>query len=146
MFLGGGLFLGSVAYGRFGARLSKKIVINFGLCITGLAIAVFALGLKWWPHFFVAGLLSLFIGISASPIVVSSNTLLHEVMEDKMRGRIFSAVDIIMHVAFLVFMVLTSLMAELVSKALILITIGGIFSVIGLVRLMKGTRIESRYL
>ncbi len=31
MFLGAGLFLGSITYGRFGARLSKRKVINFGL-------------------------------------------------------------------------------------------------------------------
>jgi MFS family permease len=137
MFLGAGLFLGSVGYGRFGAGLPKRKVINVGLCMSGLAIVIFALGLKWWPYFFVAGGLSLLIGIFASPIVVSSNTLLHEVMEDKMRGRTFSSVDIIMHVAFLIFMVLTSVMAELVSKVVILTSIGVVFSGIGALKLIK---------
>ena len=137
MFLGAGLFIGSVAYGRFGASLSKKTVINFGLCMTGLIIVIFAIGLKLYPYFFIAAGFSAILGIFASPIVVSSNTLLHEVMADKMRGRIFSSIEIIMHIGFLVFMVLTSFAAEWISKGAILVTIGLIFSVIGLVKLIK---------
>lgn len=138
MFLGAGLFLGSLAYGRFGANLSKKSVINFCLAVTGVIIAIFARSLKIWPYFFIAAGLSALLGIFSSPIIVSSNTMLHEVMLDKMRGRVFSSLDIIMHIAFLLFMVLTSLIAESVSKVLILIVIGAVFSIIGLVRLIKG--------
>jgi len=144
MFLGGGLFLGSLLYGRFGARFSKKKVINVGLCATGTMIVIFAIGLKAWPCFFVAGILSVFLGLFASPIVISSNTLLHEAMVDKMRGRIFSSLDIIMHIGFLTFMILTSLVAERISKVYILVTIGLIFSVIGLVKLVAGTLKETR--
>jgi len=140
MFLGLGLFLGSLAYGRFGAGFSKKKVINSGLCITGLTMVIFALGLKWWPYFFVAAVLSLILGIFASPIVVSSNTLLHEVMEENMRGRIFSSVDIIMHIAFLMFMVVTSLAAEWISKTSILVMVGSAFSAIGLLKLIKAIK------
>lgn len=138
MFLGAGLFLGSMAYGRFGARLCKRRVINACLFATGLIIVSFGLGLKIWPYFFIAALLSAILGIFASPIIISSNTMLHEVMRDEMRGRIFSSLDIIMHIAFLVFMVLTSLVAEQMSKDLILIAIGVIFSAIGLVKLLRG--------
>jgi len=138
MFLGGGLFLGSLVYGRFGARLSKKKVINWGLSITGLVIVVFAVGLKAWPYFLVAGILSAILGLFASPIVVSSNTLLHEAMVDKMRGRIFSSLDVIMHIGFLMFMILTSLAAERVSKVSILVSIGLILAVIGLMKSIGG--------
>lgn len=139
MILGIGLFLGSVVYGRHGSMLPKKKVINIGLCITGLIIVIFSLSLKLWPSFFVTGILTAVLGIFASPIIVSSNTLLHEVMADKLRGRTFSSLEIIMHIAFLVFMVLTSLVAERVRKDLLLIIIGLIFSSIGAVKLMRGT-------
>ncbi|MFC1624376.1 MFS transporter [Candidatus Omnitrophota bacterium] len=143
MFLGAGLFLGSLAYGKFGGRLKKKMVINIGLSLTGLIIVIFSILVKLYPSFFTAAILSVALGIFASPIVVSSNTLLHEVMVDKMRGRIFSSLEVIMHVAFLVFMVLTSLFAEWMSKALLLIIIGATFSIIGFVRLIiRGIREE----
>jgi len=138
MLLGAGLFLGSLMYGRFGARLNKRKVMNFGLCVTGLVVVIFSIGLKLWPSFFIAGLLSMVLGIFASPIVVSSNTLLHEVMADEMRGRIFSLLEIIMHLGFLVFMVLTSFVAEWVEKGTLLIIIGSVFSIIGLVKLARG--------
>jgi len=138
MCLGCGLFLGSLVYGRFGTKLCKKKVINWGLCTTGLVIVMFAVGLKTWPHFLAAGILSAILGLSAAPIVVSSNTLLHEAMVDKMRGRIFSSLDIIMHVGFLMFMILTSLVAERIDKAYILIGVGLIFFVIGVMKVVGG--------
>ena len=70
--------------------------------------------------------------------MVSSNTLLHEVMADEMRGRVFSLLEIIMHIGFLMFMVLTSLAAEYIRKDLILVVIGLIFSMIGFLKLVTG--------
>jgi len=137
MFLGIGLLFGSLAYGRFGGRFCKRKTINFGLCLTGLAIVLFAIGLKLWPYFFVAAAFSMLIGLLASPIVVSSSTLLHEVMEEKMRGRVFSSIDIIMHIAFLLFMIFVSLIAEWVRKELILVIVGTVFSAIGFVKLIR---------
>jgi len=137
MFLGAGLFLGSLMYGRFGAGLCKKKVINSGLCVTGLVVVMFSIGLRLCPHFFIAAILSTVLGICASPIVVSSYTLIHEVMADEMRGRIFSSLEIIMHIGFLVFMVLTSLVAEWMSKGLVLVMVGLIFSMIGVVKLVR---------
>lgn len=101
-------------------------------------MVIFSIGLRLQPSFFIAGFLSMALGIFASPIVVSANTLLHEVMIDEMRGRIFSSLEIIMHIGFLVFMILTSLVAEWVDKELILVIIGLIFSVIGFVKLARG--------
>jgi len=140
MFLGAGLLLGSILYGRFGTRLCKRKVINAGLSITGLVIVIFAIVLKLYPFFFIAALLFIVLGISASPIAVSCNTLLHEVMLDEMRGRIFSSMEVIMHIGFLIFMVLTSLVAEQVSKGLLLVAIGFVFSIIGFVKLARGAK------
>ena len=143
MFLGAGLFLGSMVYGRFGSKLCKRKVINFGLFITGLIVVVFSLCLQWWPYFSVAALVSMILGVFASPIAVSSNTLLHEVMKDEMRGRIFSLLDVIMHIAFLVFMVLTSVIAEWIGKGAILVVVGLILSAIGLVKLLRNPETQT---
>ncbi len=137
MFLGIGLFLGSVAYGKFGSVFSKKKVINFGLFTTGLIIVIFTICLKLIPSFFIAGLLSIILGIFSAPIIVSSNTLLHEVMHDEMRGRIFSSLEIIMHAGFLLFMILASFSAEKIGGDWVLITIGALFSIIGLIKLIR---------
>jgi MFS family permease len=145
MFLGSGLFLGALAYGRFGNRLPRKYVIDLCLCIAGLVIVVFSIGLKFWPSFFIAAIVSVVLGIFSAPIVVSSNTLLHEVMADDMRGRIFSSIDVIVHIAFLVFMVLTSLIGEKINKGLLLAAIGLIFSVIGFSKFAKEALKRGKY-
>lgn len=137
MLLGMGLFLGSLAYGRFGAKISKKKVINSGLIITGLIVVIFVVSLKLAPSFLMAGSLAMVLGLFGAPIIVSSNTLLHEVMLDEMRGRIFSALEIIMHIGFLMFMFLTSMMAEFISREWVLIIVGLLFAGIGIVKLIR---------
>ncbi|MCX5687366.1 MAG: MFS transporter [Candidatus Omnitrophica bacterium] len=137
MFLGVGLFLGSIIYGKFGSKFSKRKVINFGLLTTGLTIVLFTICLKFIPSFFIAGLLSIVLGIFSAPIIVSSNTLLHEVTHDEMRGRIFSSLEIVMHVGFLLFMFLASLIAEKIGGDWVLITTGILFSIIGLIKLIR---------
>jgi DHA3 family macrolide efflux protein-like MFS transporter len=144
MFLGIGLFLGAVIYGKFGSKFSKRKVINFGLLTAGLTIVIFAVCLKLIPSFLLAGILSIALGIFSAPIIVSSNTLLHEVMPNEMRGRIFSSLEIIMHAGFILFMLLASLAAERIGRDWVLIVIGILFSVIGLIKLIKLWKEENR--
>ena len=137
MFLGMGLFLGSIAYGKFGSRFSKRKVINFGLMTTGLIVVIFTICLKFAPSFLIAGALSVTLGVFSAPIIVSSNTLLHEVMLEEMRGRIFSSLEIIMHAGFLLFMFLASVTAEKIGRDWVLIATGALFSIIGLIKLTR---------
>jgi len=137
MFLGIGLFLGSIIYGKFGSKFSKRKVINFGLLTTGLTIVLFTICLKLIPSFFIAGALSIVLGIFSAPIIVSSNTLLHEVTHDEMRGRIFSSLEIVMHAGFLLFMFLASVAADKIGGDWVLITTGILFSTIGLIKLIR---------
>ena len=139
-----GLFLGSIVYGKFGSQFPKRKVINFGLLTTGLIIVLFTISLKLIPSFLIAGMLSITLGIFSAPIIVSSNTLLHEVMHDEMRGRIFSSLEIIMHAGFLLFMFLASLSAEKIGRDWVLITIGILFSIIGLAKLIRIRKEEGR--
>jgi len=137
MFLGIGLFLGSIIYGKFGSRFSKRKVINFGLLTAGLTIVLFTVCLKFIPSFFIAGALSIVLGIFSAPIIVSSNTLLHEVTHDEMRGRIFSSLEIVMHAGFLLFMFFASVTADKIGGDWVLITTGILFSAIGLIKLIR---------
>lgn len=131
MSLGAGLFLGSVLYGRFGGTLSKFKVIFSGFTMGGILVVLFSLLIKSSGSLALALVLAAVLGLVASPIVVSSNTMLHEIMPNKIRGRIFSSLEVIIHIAFLVFMLLTSFLAEFISKASILVFSGIFFAVCG---------------
>lgn len=131
MFLGLGLFFGSLIYGRFGSRLSHYKVIFSSLVLSGIMLIVFAMGIQRYPYFSIAAILSLLLGFLISPIMIASNTIIHNVSDNEMMGKIFSSIEIVMHLGFLLFMFLSSILAERFSNVLILVIVGCIFSILG---------------
>jgi len=136
MFLGLGLFSGSLVYGRFGQRVSHYKIIFVSLILSGIMLIIFALGIHRYPYFAPAALLSFFLGFIASPILIASNTIIHKTSNDEMRGKIFSSMEIVMHSGFLLFMYISSILAEKFSHVLILVIIGCIFCVLGAISLL----------
>ncbi len=133
MFLGFGLFFGSLIYGRFGQRLSHYKIIFASLITSGIMLFVFARALHLYPYFSVAAVLACGLGVAVAPIMIASNTIVHNASDDQMRGKIFSSLEIVMHLGFLVFMLLSSVLAERFSHVLILSIVGIFVSVLGVV-------------
>ncbi len=133
MFLGIGLFSGSLVYGKFGQRLSHYKTIFSSLILSGIMLVVFALTIQRYPSFPVAAGLSFAFGIMVSPIMIASNTIIHNVSDNAMLGKIFSSLEIVMHLGFLLFMFISSLLAERFSHLYILVTLGIIISILGIV-------------
>ena len=131
MFLGLGLFFGSLVYGRFGQRISHFKVIFASLILSGFMLVVFAVALHRYPLFAVAAGLSLILGALISPIMTASNTIIHNVSENGMMGKIFSSIEIVMHLGFLLFMFLSSLLADKLSNFVILVGVGCLLMVLG---------------
>lgn len=141
MFLGIGLFLGSLVYGRFGQRLSHYKTIFFSLILSGAMLVVFALSINRYPNFIVAALLSCALGMTISPIMIASNTIIHKVSDNKMMGKIFSSLEIIMHLGFLLFMFISSLLAEKFSHLAILVAVGIFLIIFGIANLITERKI-----
>ncbi|MBP7215798.1 MAG: MFS transporter [Candidatus Omnitrophica bacterium] len=141
MFLGIGLFSGSVLYGRFGQRISQYKSIFTSLVFSGIMLFIFAFTIERYPHFFVAAFLALLLGISVSPIMIASNTIIHNVSDNAMMGKIFSSLEIVMHLGFLLFMFLSSLLAEHFAHASILATVGILVSLLGVGNLIYDRKI-----
>lgn len=136
MFLGSGLFLGSVIYGRFGHRLSHYKIIFLSLILSGIMLVVFAFTLQRYPYFLTAAALSLALGIVISPIMIASNTIIHNISESQMMGKIFSSMEMVMHLGFILFMFLSSILAERVYEGYILVIVGVVFGILGLLNLI----------
>ncbi|MDD5449776.1 MAG: MFS transporter, partial [Candidatus Omnitrophica bacterium] len=128
MFLGVGLLFGSLLYGRFGQHFNKQKVILTSFVLGGIGIALFALIISRFPRYRAAGILTVFVGAVLSPVIISINTMMHETIPNDMRGRIFSSQEIVIHLAFLVFMLITSILAEFIDGMWILVGCGSIFS------------------
>lgn len=142
MFLGTGLFLGSVVYGRFGQRISHYKIIFCSLILSGIMLVIFALSLERYPNFWNAALLSFNLGLTVSPIMIASNTIIHNSSESEMRGKVFSSMEIVMHLGFLLFMFISSFLAERFSHVLILVVMGGVFSFLGLLNLICNRKLS----
>ena len=141
MFLGIGLFLGSLIYGKFGQRVSHYKIIFACLVASGMMLVIFALGIYYYPNFMVAAFLALCLGLIIAPIMIASNTIIHNVSDNEMLGKIFSSLEIVMHLGFLTFMFMSSLLAERFSHVLILVSVGCLLSVLGLVSLIFNRKV-----
>jgi MFS family permease len=131
MFLGIGLFLGSLAYGKFGQRISHYKIIFICLVVSGIMLIIFALGIYYYPNFIVAAFLALCLGLIIAPIMIASNTIIHNVSDNEMLGKIFSSLEIVIHLGFLSFMFISSILAEKFPPVLILVSVGCLLSVLG---------------
>jgi MFS family permease len=141
MFLGIGLFLGSLFYGRFGQRFSHYKIIFVSLVFSGIMLVAFAITIERYPNFTTAAMLSCLLGFMVSPIMIASNTIIHKVSDNEMMGKIFSSLEIVMHLAFLIFMFISSLLAEKFSHVSILIIAGVFLGILGLFNLIYHRKI-----
>lgn len=131
-FLGVGLLTGTVLFGKYGQKFSKinTMFVSFALC--GIAISVFAVYSNADPLFTVGAALIMLIGMAVAPILTCTNTLMHILVPDKVRGRIFSSMEVVMHLAFLIFMFLTAYLAKYFSGFSILLASGIFFASVGI--------------
>jgi len=141
MFLGIGLFIGSLVYGKFGARLSHYKTIFASMVLNGMMLIVFALGIVRYPYFLVAAVLSFALGFLISPIIIASNTIIHNSSANHMMGKIFSSLEIVMHLGFLLFMFISGLLAETFSHTSILVSAGVIITFLGFINLIYHRKI-----
>lgn len=141
MFLGLGLFLGSLVYGRFGQRFSSYKIIFVSLVISGKILFVFVLNVQYNPSFLIAVALSLIMGVFISPIIIAVNTTIHSSSANHMMGKIFSSLEVVMHLGFILFMFASGLLAKIVPHSTILMSCSFIFIILGLVNLIFHRRI-----
>lgn len=135
MFLGIGLFLGSLVYGRFGQRISHFKAIFFSLIISGILLAIFVFGLTFYPYFSLAASLALVMGLAISPIIICCTTLIHKSSHNQMMGKIFSSLDLLGYLSFVLFMFLSSFLNKWISSFTILTAVACSFVLLGLLSL-----------
>ncbi len=91
-----GLLLSSMLYGIFGHRVKKYKVITICFIVMGLV----TIGLAVAKSFVPVLPLVFIAGIGLSPVYIGMDTLLHEVVPEEARGRIFSTREWLLHLLF----------------------------------------------
>jgi MFS family permease len=137
IFWGIGLFAGALGYGRWGGKISHFKAMFLCLALGGVMLIVFSWVVRQTQNLVVAAGLSLIIGLIAGPIFIGANTIIHQVSHNEMRGKVFSGLEVVIHFAFLLAMLLSSFLAEHIERFWILVGIGVIFLGVGLVGLRR---------
>jgi MFS family permease len=133
MFLGSGLFAGTILYGKLGNRLAHFKSAFVSLILTGITLIIFALEVSRYPIFSLAASLSFIIGLVVSPVITISNTIIQQASDSEMRGKIFSSIELVMHSGFLLAMYASSILAEHFRQSTIIVIIGSVFCLLGVV-------------
>ncbi len=137
-----GLFLGTVLYGKLCQNLDKRKAINISFAFTGILIAIFSIAVNYCPNIFLAGFITGLLGVAISPVMVAMNTLTHETIPEDARGRIFSSLEGVIHLAFLIFMFVAAYAAEFIGRFWILFIVGAIFTLCGIAGEIVGPKTE----
>ena len=129
--LGLGLFIGSLAYGRLGHQKHSFKVIFACVFGGGVVLLTFVSALARYPNLMLAIALAFILGLVVAPIMVISQTLVHELTDSSMRGRLFSSLEIVVHFAFLLSMLIAAPLADRLGPVVILRTVSACLIVLG---------------
>lgn len=130
--LGLGLLLGSIVYGKYCQRFSYYKIIFVSLFGSGILLIIFILVVGVHPEMLIATVFSLGLGFLVAPVISLPNTIIHSVSDTAMMGKVFSSLEIVMHIGFFIFMIISSFLAAIFSPRTILIGVGFVFTIMGL--------------
>lgn len=124
VFFGTGLFISALVYGRFGSKVSIEKMIPRLLFCGSIVLAGFVLTIIKFPIISVALPLSFLLGICIGPIIVGTTTLIHKTCDSNLHGRIFSSLEVLIHLSFILLMFLGSFLAKVMGEARFILLIG----------------------
>ncbi len=137
VFLGVGLFTGALLYGRWGEKKFLFKTIFICLISGGAMLIVFSLMIQRTQNLFLGAFLSFLLGLIVGPVIIATNTIIHQVSDSQMRGKVFSGLEIVIHFAFLLAMLVSSKLSEHIDRFWLLIGVGSVFSAVGCVGFLK---------
>lgn len=135
--LGLGLFLGTLGYGRFGQKVSGFKVIFASIMLAGMILSVFVLAVLSIPNFLLALALAFVLGLAVSPVMAVSNTMVGQLTDSSMRGKVFSSLEIVVHLAFLLSMLVSALLSDKIGAVKILLTVGALLFITGFIGMIR---------
>jgi MFS family permease len=141
--LGIGLLSGAVLYGKWGRSVSWYKAVFLSLLSGGIMIVAFAFVIKQYPSRPVAMALAGLLGVIIGPIFIATNTIAHVVSDERMRGKVFSALEIVIHLAFLIAMLSSALLSRFIPELWILCGAGAAIAAVGGLGLLKGDKFAS---
>ena len=95
------------------------------------------------PHLLLALALAFVLGFVVSPTMVISNTMVHQLTDNSMRGKVFSSLEIVVHLGFLLAMMISAALADHIGSVNILLTVSFLLALIGIGGMLRSLRVRS---
>ncbi|MBS4014843.1 MAG: MFS transporter [Candidatus Latescibacteria bacterium] len=117
-----GLVISSMSFGIIGHRVNKFYTILVSFIVLGLVTILIPV-----LHSYIALIpLALIAGIVLSPVFISMDTILHEIVPEEIRGRIFSSREWLMNISFALACLIIGQLTNFITKHYLLIITGSV--------------------
>lgn len=131
LWLGVGMLLGALVYGRWGIRLSKGTVLGTAFLGCGLAVWAFVMAVMGLRSGVAASAAAVFLGLWVAPVGIVANTLVHEGHPERLHGRIFSSMGVVVNLALILSMLAAGWLTERGGRGGLLVLVGWILGISG---------------
>ncbi|MEO0073516.1 MAG: MFS transporter [candidate division WOR-3 bacterium] len=133
-----GLVVSSLFFGALGHRTRKHRVMLVSFMVLGMV----AMALATLKGFALMAPLCFLAGLALSPINIGMDTLLHEVVPESVRGRIFSTRDWLLHLFFAVSALVIGQLTHFFDVYHLLFAIGGLVVLVSIAGLIITSRFD----
>ncbi|MBU2250719.1 MAG: hypothetical protein KKH25_00500, partial [Candidatus Omnitrophica bacterium] len=99
-------------------------IINYSILIASGFLIFFTVSIRVNPDSGYAIFLSFILGLIISPIFIGINALIHKESQADLLGRIFGSLEFIGHLGLLIFMFVSSLLADIMTPFTIIVSVG----------------------
>jgi len=112
VFLALGMVIGALVVPRLATRIPLQLLFLGGVGTFGGSMLIFALASAYWT----AVVFALVAGFCIASITVAGNTYVARVVNDEVRGRVFTALESVIRVALLMSMVVVAPIGDVASR------------------------------
>lgn len=137
LWFGVGMFLGTVAHGRWGTHRSKRTALGAAFVGCAASLLLFMAAVVWLRSGAGACLAAGTLGTFVAPVGIIANTLVHEAHPERLHGRIFSGLGVVVNLSLILSMLAAGWLVEQGGRGLLLGLIAAGFFAAGLVLLLR---------
>ena len=137
LWFGVGIFLGTVAHGRYGTRQTKRQALGAAFMGCGFSVWLFLAAVMTLKSGVAASFATGLLGFFVAPVGIVTNTLVHEAHPERLQGRIFSSLGVVFNLSLILSMLAAGWLAERGGRGLLLGLIGAAFAAAGAALLAK---------
>ena len=137
LWFGIGLLAGTLSHGKWGTLLPKRVALGRAFFGCGVSVWLFMTCVLLIKSGVAASFAAALLGFFVAPVGIVANTLVHEAHPERLHGRIFSSLGIVVNLALIVSMLAAGWLTERGGRALLLGLIGASFAAGGAALLMR---------